>query len=130
LWTEPSFTVDCINTLDEMEIKFIMPCVANERVQAAIDTLGKTGKIEKFPIYNSHHVEAKFTMIAVRNDKGKLIAFATNITGWSAQYFVRRIPKEYRKRWSIETTFRRKMKEIVGMTRHLLYQSSGSFTSC
>ncbi|MHB8567632.1 MAG: transposase [Nitrososphaerales archaeon] len=24
------FTVDCINTLDEMEIKFIMPCVGNE----------------------------------------------------------------------------------------------------
>ena len=109
------FTVNCINTLDEMEVKFIMPCVGNERVQAAIDTLGRTGKIDKFPIYNAKRVEAPFTMVVVRNDKGELIAFATNITGWSVQYFVRRIPKEYRKRWSIETTFR-KMKEIVGMT--------------
>jgi len=109
------FTVNCINTLDEMEIKFIMPCVGNERVQAAIDTLGRTGKLDKFPIYNAKRVEAPFTMVVVRNDKGELIAFATNITGWSVQYFVRRIPKQYRKRWSIETTFR-KMKEIVGMT--------------
>ena len=109
------FTVDCINTLKEMEIRFIMPCIGNERVQAAIDTLGRTGNLDKFPIYNAKHVEASFTMIVVRNDKGELISFATNISGWSIQYFVRRIPKEYRKRWSIETTFR-KMKEVVGMT--------------
>lgn len=110
------FTVDCISTLDEMRIEFIMPCVGNERVNSAIDTFGKTGKIAKFPIYNAQGAEASFTMVVVRNDKGELMGFATtNITGWSAQYFVRRIPKEYRKRWSIETTFR-KMKEIVGMT--------------
>lgn len=109
------FTVACINILTEMEIKFIMPCVGNERVKAAIDTLGRTGKIEKFPIYNANRMEATFTMVVVRNDKGELIGFATNITGWSVQYLVRRIPKEYRKRWSIETTFR-KIKEIVGMT--------------
>jgi hypothetical protein len=109
------FTVDCINTLNEMEIKFIMPCVANERVQAAIDTLGRTGKLDKFPIYNANRIEVSFTMVVVRNDKGELVAFATNITDWGVQYFVRRIPKEYRKRWSIETTFR-KMKEVVGMT--------------
>jgi hypothetical protein len=66
------FTVDCTNALDEMEIKFIMPCVANERVQSAIDTLGRTGKIDKFPIYNSERAEATFTMIVVRNDKGEL----------------------------------------------------------
>ncbi|MDG6905205.1 MAG: transposase [Nitrososphaerota archaeon] len=113
------FTVDCINTLNEMGIKFIMPCVGNERVKAAIDTFGRTGKIAKFPIYNSERAEASFTMIIVRNDKGELIAFATNINGWSVKYFVRRIPKEYRKRWSIETTFR-KMKEIVGMTTSTL----------
>jgi hypothetical protein len=56
-------------------------------------------------------------MIVVRNDRGReLVAFVTNITGWSGQYFVRRIPKEERKKCSIETAFRRKMKEIVGMT--------------
>ena len=43
------FTVECINTLEEMEIKFIMPCVANERVQSAIDALGRTGELDKFP---------------------------------------------------------------------------------
>ena len=110
------FTVDCINTLNEMKIKFVMPCVGNERVQSAIDTLGKTGKLMKFPIYNAAHDEATFTMVVVRNDRDELIGFATNVSAdWSVQYFVKRIPKVYRKRWSIETTFR-KMKEIVGMT--------------
>jgi hypothetical protein len=66
------FTVDCTNALDEMEIKFIMPCVANERVQSAMDTLGRTGKIDKFPIYNANRTEARFTMIVVRNDKREL----------------------------------------------------------
>lgn len=113
------FTVDCITTLKEMKIKFIMPCKETERVKAAIDTFGRTGKLDKFPIRNAKGVEARFTIIVVRNDKGELIGFATNITGWSVSYFVRRIPKEYRKRWSIETTFR-KMKEIVGMTTSTL----------
>jgi IS4 transposase len=58
-------------------------------------------------------------MIVVRNDKHELIGFATSITGLSVKYLVRKIPKEYRKRWSIETTFR-KMKEIVGMTTSTL----------
>ncbi len=101
------FTVDCVNALDEMNIKFIMPCVGNERVRSAADTLGKTGKIDKFRICNAKRVEASFTMVVVRNDKGELIAFATNITGWRVQYFVRRIPKEYRKRWSIESVPRK-----------------------
>jgi hypothetical protein len=109
------FTVDCINALNEMRIKFIMPCVANERVQAAVDSLGRTGKLTRFPIYNHQCNEATFSMVVVRNDKGELIAFATNITGRTIEYFIRRIPKEYRKRWSIETTFR-KIKEIAGMT--------------
>jgi hypothetical protein len=55
-------------------------------------------------------------MVIVRNDKGELMGFATNIIGWSVQYFVRRIPKEYHKRWSIETTFRKMKDVVVGMT--------------
>ena len=47
------FTVDCINALNETQIKFIMPCVANDRVQEAVDKLGKTGKPAKFPILNA-----------------------------------------------------------------------------
>ena len=49
-----------------------MPCVGNERVQGAIDTFGKAGKLDKFPIYNANRVEAKFTIVIVRNDKGEL----------------------------------------------------------
>lgn len=100
------FTVDCINALNETQIKFIMPCVANDRVQEAVDKLGKTGKPAKFPILNAQGAEATFTMVVCRNAKGELIAFATNISGWSVRCFVKRIPKEYRKRWPIETTFR------------------------
>jgi hypothetical protein len=80
--------VDCINTLNEMEIKFIMPCIANERVQSAIDTLGRTGKkLDKFPIYNADCIETSLTIVVVRNDKGEreLVPFATNMSGWSSQ---------------------------------------------
>jgi hypothetical protein len=45
----------------------------------------------------------------------KLIPFATNVEEGDARRFVRKISKEYRRRWGIETAFR-KVKEVYGMT--------------
>ena len=47
--------------------------------------------------------------------KGKLIPFATNVEARNAMSLVAEIPKEYRRRWGIETSFR-KVKEVYGMT--------------
>lgn len=108
------FTVECINLLKELKVKFVMPCVCNGRVQAAVDSLGRKGKLQ-FAIHDSSKNEAAFTMVVCwSKSKQKFIPFATNIAG-EARRLVRMIPKEYRRRWGIETSFR-KVKEVYGMT--------------
>ena len=108
------FTVECINLLKELRLRFIMPCVCNERVKGAMDSFGTEGKF-LFSILDNSKNDATFTMVVYWNrEKGKFIPFATNIEG-SARKLVRTIPKQYRKRWGIETSFR-KAKEIFPMT--------------
>jgi len=107
--------VDCVNLLKGMSVEFIMPCVCNERVQRAVDSLGKEGKL-RFAIHEStRNDEASFTMVVCWSErKKKLIPFATNVEG-NVKGLVRMIPEEYRRRWGIETSFR-KVKEVYGMT--------------
>ena len=109
------FTVECIDLLKGLGLKFVMPCVCNERVQREVDTFGREGRLP-FSIRDSHQVEeASFTMVVCWSEKkGKLIPFATNIEG-DARRLVGTIPREYRRRWGIETSFR-KVKEVFPMT--------------
>lgn len=109
------FTTECINLLNEMDVSFIMPCVCSGRVSAAVDSLGRPGRFGTFSISNSERETAEFTMVVCRGKKGKLIPFATNIDWLSPRSLVKRVPRMYRKRWSIETTFR-KVKEVIGKT--------------
>ncbi len=109
------FTVDCINLLKELRIKFVIPCVCNERVQGAVDSLGKEGRLP-FAIHDSSKNEASFTMVVYWSErKMKLIPFATNVEQRDLRKLVSMIPKEYRRRWGIETSFR-KVKEVYGRT--------------
>jgi hypothetical protein len=108
------FTVECINLLKGLGLRFITPCVCNERVQRAVDSFGREGKLP-FSIHDSSKDEASFTMVVYwSREKGRFIPFATNVEG-DARRLVRMIPKEYRRRWGIETTFR-KVKEVFPMT--------------
>jgi hypothetical protein len=109
------FTVECINLLKGINMDFITPCLCNERVQDAVDALGKDGTLA-FAIRDSHQVEeASSTMVVYWSEKkGKLIPFATNVQG-GVKKLVEMIPKEYRRRWGIETSFR-KVKEVYGRT--------------
>jgi hypothetical protein len=109
------FTVECINLLKGTNVSFIMPCVCNSRVNEAIDSLGKPGRFGLFSMKNSERETAEFTMVVCRGKKGKLIPFATNIDWLNPRSLVKIVPRMYRKRWSIETTFR-KVKEIIGKT--------------
>ena len=108
------FTVECINLLKELGIEFVMPCVCNERVLTTVDS-GREGRLP-FSIRDSHQVEeASFTMVVCWSEKkGKLIPFATNAEGDSRR-LVGTMLKEYRRRWGIETSFR-KVKEVYGTT--------------
>ncbi len=109
------FTTECINLLRGMALRFIMPCVCNERVQAAVDSLGREGRIP-FSIHdNNSKKEAPFTMVVCWSEKKRrFIPFATNVEG-GARKLVEAVPKEYRRRWGIETSFR-KVKEVYGRT--------------
>jgi hypothetical protein len=109
------FTTACLNLLEGMAVDFITPCVCNERVRGAVDSLGKEGVLP-FSIHdNDSKKVAPFTMVACWSErKRKLIPFATNVEG-NAKKLVRMIPKEYRRRWGIETSFR-KVKEVHGRT--------------
>jgi len=109
------FTTACLDLLRGMAIDFITPCVCNARIQSAVDSLGKEGVLP-FSIHeNDPKRVAPFTMVVCGSKKtGKLIPFATNVKG-NAKKLVRTIPKEYRKRWGIETSFR-KVKEVHGRT--------------
>ena len=107
-------TVKCINLLKELGLEFVMPCVCNERVQGAVDSFGREGRIP-FSIRDSSGNETSFTMVVCwSEEKGKLIPFATNVEG-GARGLARTIPKEYRRRRGIETSFR-KVKEAYGKT--------------
>ena len=110
------FTVECINLLKGLGVRFITPCVCNARVQRAVDSLAREGTLP-FSIRDSHQVEeASFTMVVCWNKaQKKLIPFATNVEEGDARRFVRKISKEYRRRWGIETSFR-KVKEVYGRT--------------
>jgi hypothetical protein len=109
------FTTECINILRGIGVDFITPCVCNARVQRAVDSLGKEGRLT-FSIHdNDSKKVASFTMVVCWSEKNrKLIPFATNVRG-SARRLVKTIPKEYRRRWGIETSFR-KVKEVYGRT--------------
>jgi len=105
------YTVDCINLLDELQVRFIMPCVCNGRVTAAVDSFGREGTLP-FEIRDNSKHSARFTMVVHKRKRdGTLIPFATNIGRPS----VKMIPREYRRRWGIETSFR-KIKEVFGRT--------------
>lgn len=106
------YTVDCINLLDELRIRFIMPCVCNQRVNDAVVGLGKKEGTLPFEIRDNNKNVARFTMVVYKRKRdGELIPFATNIGRPS----VKMVPREYRRRWGIETSFR-KIKEVFGRT--------------
>ena len=110
------FATECINLLEGMGVDFITPCVCNGRVQGAADSLGREGVLP-FSIHdNGSKTVASFTMVVCWSEmKRKLIPFATNLERPDARRLVRMVPKEYRRRWGIETSFR-KVKEVYGRT--------------
>lgn len=110
------FTIDCINALDAMHVKYIMPAVKNSKVKDAIES-NDINSIGKFELGKKERV-AK-TRLAIcrvkRKEQSKILLFATSMNG-SKKQLIRMIPKEYRKRWGIETSYS-KIKEAKAMTR-------------
>ncbi len=110
------FTIDCINALDAMHVRYVMPAVKNSKVKQVIESNG-INSISRFEIGKKDRT-AK-TRLAIcrvkRKGRSKVLVFATNMNGRKKE-LLKIIPREYRKRWGIETSYS-KIKESKAMTR-------------
>jgi len=115
------FSIDCINTLDSMRVRYIMPAVKNSKVKDAIESDG-VDSINNFQLGKKERIAN--TRLAIcrvkRRVKGKVrsrtLVFATNLKDRKKEELLKLIPREYRKRWGIETSYS-KIKESKAMTR-------------
>jgi putative transposase len=115
------FAIDCINTIDSMHVRYIMPAVKNSKVKDAIESDG-VDSINNFQLGKKERIAN--TRLAIcrvkRRVKGKVrsrtLVFATNLKDRKKEELLKLIPKEYRKRWGIETSYS-KIKESKAMTR-------------
>lgn len=111
------FTVEVITTLKKLWVRFIMPAVKNRRVKDAISrhhrfeaepiqrfTLGRGDRAVglHLAIYPKPREKAE----KIQRLYDRYLTFATNISKPRAGQFSILIPKEYRRRWGIETGFR------------------------
>lgn len=84
------------------QIKFLMPCTANERIKKILEVVPSPSVIKDYEMKNT-----LFNVVIVNDDEEKKRAFATNIdfnendVGLSERLFYL-----YSKRWSIETSYR------------------------
>jgi putative transposase len=100
------FNSKIINTLQDLDVKFLMPATANPKVKE-LAVKGDMPAIHDYVMKGHQKHYAKFKLVVAEDDKGLVGAFATNIdveTGREADLFTL-----YGKRWGIETSYRVKV---------------------
>ena len=109
------FKIGVINEIDKRGIKYIMPAIKTQGVAAAIKehVAGKRKAVSKYVMKSQvEGTEAEFTLIIIKKKKASDDAkdahhvFATNAEYASVKAFLADVPREYKKRWGIETGFR------------------------
>jgi len=115
------FNLASIITLDVADINYVMPAKLDKRIKKIIRDFeiaeGMVSGIIKHKFRDESSPE--FYLVLVPNkdynplkregkDNKKFFVFATNIKFNSEKEFTKKIPKEYRKRWNIETGYRMK----------------------
>jgi len=95
------FTKDCVKTLVERNIPFIMPAVKNKAIQKLVDSY-KEGKIKQKICYQFGEVEVKLAFLKVEDE---VYVYATN-----TNYSPVKLCVLYTIRWQIETNFREQNK--------------------
>lgn len=110
------YSVEVMDTLDRLGIRYLMPAIKNERIKHAIEEYHnrKIPSMARFSIRNAQEKQASFGLIIHPKKDAKetgptheqYIVFATNMPYGDALRLYARIPDEYRKRWGIETGFR------------------------
>jgi len=110
------YSIDVINTLNVLKIKFLMPAVKNEKIKRIIEDHHNhlIPNMVGYTMRKDDGREASFGLIIYRKQDAKeadpaheqYIIFATNMTYEKASRLYAQIPEEYKKRWGIETGFR------------------------
>ena len=119
-------SVDNILEMEKLVVDYIMPLPGNDKLYRIMQEYhdGKGGQVREYTMKNKHGRSATTTLVIVPKKKpgkgnkiqDRYIAFITNIKTKSAKALVRRIPKEYRIRWGIETGYRQ-VEEIRARTK-------------
>ena len=110
------YSVDVMNKLDELGVRYLMPAIKNERIKRAIEEHhnGLIPNMVRFSIRNASEQQAFFGLMIYPKKGAKetdpvherYIAFATNMPYKQAFRLFPEIPDEYRRRWGIETGYR------------------------
>ena len=105
------FSVGCINTLESLGVKYIIPAIQNRKVKRLVDenppntvvdyTMKRySGKTKEIAVY-------KLAIVKSIKDPNKKVAFISNIDDLTEENVVETC-NAYCKRWGIETAYRMK----------------------
>ncbi len=100
------FSVDVINALENLKIKYIMPAIKNDRIKQILkDNSSKTSYFLKYTM-RSGKKNATFNLMVKYDEKDKeYYTFATNFE-IVYKKDIENIADMYKKRWGIETGYR------------------------
>jgi putative transposase len=110
------YTIDVMNILGRLRVRYIMPAVKNSRIKRVIEDYHNhlIPNMVKLTMRRDNGEEASFGLIIHPKKDAKdpdpiherYIVFATNMKYSEAFKLYPEIPEEYRKRWGVETGFR------------------------
>lgn len=95
------FNGECINVLQKLNCKFLMPCTSNPRIKELMRIMPAPSVVRDYQMTG-----ATFNVVIVKDGKIKL-AFASN-EDWNENdlNLSKRLTMLYGKRWGIETSYR------------------------
>jgi hypothetical protein len=115
------FNLQSIIAIDMAHIKYVVPAKLNKRIKRILRDFeiaeGMVPGVIKYKFRDESSPEFYLVIVPNKNydplkregkDNKKFFVFATNIKFDSVKEFTKKIPKEYRKRWNIETGYRMK----------------------
>lgn len=97
------FTCPYIKVLYELNLTFLMPARKNERIKKIIKETKKYPRVVKYPMGKGKN-NVEFWLFLVKNKKGEVHAFATNVP--VDEKNAEKLAEFYRNRWTIETSYR------------------------
>ena len=96
------FTVDYIKVLYELDLKFLMPAQKNNRIKKIIKETKDYPRVVRYPMGTGEN-KVEFWLFLVKNKKGEVHAFATNMA--VDEKNAEKLAEFYRNRWTIETSY-------------------------